>query len=53
MTEKYYPNIIFVNTGKKPTIEEIKEQLMKQKPLISDEKSFERHLIMKWCNDDE
>lgn len=55
MTEKRFPtilnHIIFVDTGRKPSREEIKEQLMNQKPLISDEKAFERHLIRKWMND--
>lgn len=55
MTEKRFPNIIsnviFVDTGKKPSIEEIKNQMMYQKPLISDEDAFLRHLMRKW-NDD-
>lgn len=55
MSEKRFPsiisNVIFVDTGKKPSIEEIKHQLMNQKPLISDEKAFERHLMRKWKND--
>ena len=55
MTEKRFPTIlnhvIFVDNSKKPSIEEIKHQLMNQKPLISDEEAFERHLIRKWKND--
>lgn len=56
MTEKDFPPcILFVNTGKKLTLEEIKEQVMvrmTQEPLISDEEAFERHLIRKWAGDD-
>jgi len=56
MTEKRFPTIlthvIFVDTGKKPSIEEIKNQLMNQlknqEQVISDEEAFERHLIRKW-----
>lgn len=55
MTEKLFPsiisNVIFVDTGKNPSIEEIKHQLMNQEPLISDEVAFERHLIKKWCGE--
>lgn len=55
MTEKRFPTILnhvtFVDTGKKPSIEEIKKQLMNQEPLISDEEAFERYLIRKWTND--
>lgn len=43
--------IIYVDTGKKPTREEIIEQMMKQEPIISDEEAFLRHLIRKWEND--
>lgn len=54
MTEKRFPTILnhvaFVDTGKKPSIEEIKNQLKNQEPLISDEEAFERYLIMKWSN---
>lgn len=54
MTEKQFPTwtkhmcIIYVNTGKKPTREEIIKQMMCQEPLISDEEAFERHLIKKY-----
>ena len=55
MTEKRFPTIlnhvVFVDTGKKPSMEEIKKQLMNQEPLMSDEEAFERHLIRKWKND--
>lgn len=55
MTEKDFPRcILFINTGKKPTLEEFKEQvmmMMTQEPLISDEEAFERHLIRKWTGD--
>ena len=40
--------IIYVDTGKKPTREEIIEQMMNQEPIISDEEAFLRHLIRKW-----
>lgn len=40
--------IIYVDTGKKPTREEIIEQMMNQEPIISDEDAFLRHLIRKW-----
>lgn len=54
MTEKQFPTwtkhmcIIYVDTGKKPTREEIIEQMMNQEPVISDEEAFLRHLIRKW-----
>jgi len=57
MTEKRFPTwtkhmcIIYVDTGKKPTREEIIEQMMCQEPLISDEEAFLRHLIRKWGDD--
>lgn len=55
MTEKRFPTILnhvtFVDTGTKSSIEEIKKQLMNQKPLISDEEAFERHLLRKWMNE--
>ena len=54
MTEKRFlciNNVVFVNAEKKLTLEEIKHQLMNQKPLISDEEAFERHLIRKWMNE--
>ena len=41
MTEKHFPCIIFVNTEKNITKEEIIEQMMNQEHLISDEKVFE------------
>ena len=41
-------NILFVNTKRRLTKEEIKKQMMNQKPLISDEDAFLRHLIWKW-----
>lgn len=54
MTEKRFftilNHVIFVDTGKKPSIEEIKNQLMNQEHLISDEEAFERYLIRKWSN---
>lgn len=52
MTEKRFPtctkHIIYVDTRKKPTREEIIEQMMCQEPLISDEEAFLRHLTRKW-----
>ena len=55
MTEKRFPtvlkNVIFVDTGRKPTREEIIKQMINQEPLISDEEAFERYLIRKWSND--
>lgn len=54
MTEKRFPTwtkymcIIYVDTGKKPTREDILEQMMSQEPLISDEEAFLRHLVRKW-----
>ena len=53
MTEKQFPtwtkhmSIIYVDTGKKPTREDIIEQMLNQEPLISDEEAFLRHLIRK------
>ena len=41
---------MYVDTGKKPTRKEIIKQMMYQKPLISDEEGFLRHLIRKWEN---
>ena len=43
--------IIYVDTKKKPTKEEIIEQMMNQEPIISDEEAFLRHLIRKWKNE--
>ena len=43
--------IIYVDTGKKPTREEIIEQIMSREPIISDEEAFLRHLIRKYEND--
>lgn len=43
--------IIYVDTGKKPTRNEIIEQMINQEPLISDEEAFLRHLIRSWKND--
>jgi len=40
--------IIYVNTGKKHTREEIIKQMMCQELLISDEEAFLRHLVRKW-----
>lgn len=40
--------IIYVDTGKKPTMEDIIQQMMCQESLISDEEAFLRHLIRKW-----
>ena len=55
MTEKRFltilNHVIFVDTEKKSSIEEIKNQLKNQEPLISDEEVFERYLIRKWKND--
>lgn len=54
MTEKRFPTwtrhmcIIYVDTGKKPTREEIIEQIMNQEPIINDEEAFLRHLTRKW-----
>ena len=53
MTEKQFPtftkhmSIIYVDTGKKPTREDIIEQMLNQEPFISDEEAFVRHLISK------
>lgn len=53
MTEKQFPtwtkymSIIYVDTGKKPTREDIIEQMLNQEPFISDEEAFLRHLIRK------
>lgn len=57
MTEKKrFPSIlnrvIFIDTGHKPTREEIIEQMMTQKPIISDEEAFEKHLIRKHTKED-
>lgn len=53
--ENDFPTILnrvtFVDTGRKPSIEETKKQLMNQELLISDEEAFEKHLIRKWMND--
>lgn len=43
-----YFGVIFVNYEYKLTIEEIKEQLLFQEPLISDEEAFLRHLARKY-----
>ena len=54
MTESQFPTcmkymgIIYVDTGKKLTREEIIKQMMCQEPLINDEEAFLRHLIRKW-----
>ena len=56
MTTQRFPTctkhmcIIYIDTGKKPTREEIIEHMMYQEPLISDEEAFLRHLIRKWSN---
>ena len=53
MTEKQFPtftkymSIIYVDTGKKPTREDIIEQMLNQEQFISDEEAFLRHLIRK------
>lgn len=44
-------SILYIDTGKKPTREEILEQMMNQEPLISDEEAFLRHLIKEWKNE--
>ena len=55
MTEKPFPTwtkhmcIIYVDNGKKPTREEIIEQMMNQESIICDEEAFLRHLIRKWA----
>ena len=55
MSVKRFPsildNVIFVDTGRKPTMEEILKQMMTQEAIISDEEAFLRHLIRKWYND--
>ena len=57
MTEAQFPTcmkhmgIIYVDTGKKPTREEIIKQMMCQEAVISDEEAFLRHLIRKWENE--
>ena len=54
MTEKRFPTwtkymcIIYVDTEKISTREEIIKQMMNQEPLISDEEAFLRHLIRRW-----
>ncbi len=54
MIEKRFPTwtkhmcIIYVDTRKKPTKENIVKQMVCQEPLISDEEAFLRHLIKKW-----
>lgn len=54
MTEKQFStvleNVIFVDTGRKLTREEIIKQMVNQEPLISDEEAFLRYLIRKWSN---
>lgn len=49
---KQFPAILsvvtFIDTGRKPTREEIIKQMTTQKPMISDEEAFERHLIRKY-----
>ena len=40
--------IIFINTGRKLTREEIIKQLFTQEPIISDEEAFLRHLRIKY-----
>ena len=53
MTEKQFPtftkymSIIYVDTGKNLTREDIIEQMLNQEPFISDEEAFLRHLIRK------
>lgn len=41
-------SILYIDTGKKPTRKEILEQMMNQKPIISDEEAFLKHLIKEW-----
>lgn len=41
-------HIIFIDTSRKLSRDEIINQMMNQKPLISDEEAFLRHLIRKW-----
>ena len=55
MIEKRFPSIlervIFVDTGRKLTREEIIKQMINQEPIINDEEAFLRHLIRRWEND--
>ena len=46
-------SILYIDTGEKPTREEIPEQMMNQEPLISDKEAFLRHLIRKWSGKNE
>lgn len=48
LTWTKHMGIIYVDTGKKPTREEIIKQMICQEPLISDEEAVLRHLIRKW-----
>ena len=48
LTWTKHMSIIYVDTGKKLTKEEIIKQMTNQEPLISDEEAFLRHLIRKW-----
>lgn len=53
MTEKQFPTwtkhmcIIYVDIEKKPTREEVIEQMMNQELIINDEEAFLRYLIRK------
>ena len=49
--QSYGHCIIYVDTGRIPTREQIIEQMMLQDPIISDEEAFLRHLIKKWNGD--
>ena len=51
MIDNDYLCILFINKDRKPTLEELKEQLMNQEPLISDEEAFLRHLMRTWNSD--
>ncbi len=49
------PDAIFIDTGRKPSIEEIKEQLlrdaMRDDFIFDDEMAFENYLLWKWSNE--
>ena len=51
---KRFPSIlnrvIFIDTGHELIREEIIEQIMTQRSIISDEEAFERHLIRKYTD---
>lgn len=47
MIDKYL-SVIYIDTGKELSKEDIINQMMSQELLISDEEAFLRHLIRKW-----